>query len=369
MEPSPHAKPQLDWLRFSAALMVVVKHAKDNSFVGFNQLDVASRASLFTKALFAVTRYGEEAVLVFFVLSGFLVGGATFRRLRQGSFCIRDYAADRVSRIMLPLIPAILISWVVGWSVGWPPNPWVTLGNMASLQGVTVSTMPFNVPLWTLSYEVWFYVLNGAVATLLAKRGDLFAAIALAAGLIVFSILRLEYLLCWYLGALVFLVPAKATSQLRLISAGGLLVLACLGYEAVINPGLGLARWTVTARLGVGASVMVLARELAAANGSWAPALGARLAGFSYSLYLIHYPVLNLIRKWAEPSPHVGAWSMGLFLIRIVLCVVVGNLFYLCFERQTPQLRRWLRALGGSAPASASSELSPQPVKFRREKA
>jgi peptidoglycan/LPS O-acetylase OafA/YrhL len=55
---------------------------------------------------FAATRLGGEAVLLFFVLSGFLVGGRIIRRAKSRTFSLKDYSVDRCSRILLPLIPA-----------------------------------------------------------------------------------------------------------------------------------------------------------------------------------------------------------------------------------------------------------------------
>jgi peptidoglycan/LPS O-acetylase OafA/YrhL len=41
-------------------------------------------SSVLKTAFFSATRVGLEAVVVFFVLSGFLVGGASLARSRQG---------------------------------------------------------------------------------------------------------------------------------------------------------------------------------------------------------------------------------------------------------------------------------------------
>lgn len=48
-------------------------------------------------------------MLVFFVLSGFFVGGRAIEKCRKGTFCIKSYAVDRFVRIMLPLLSALLL--------------------------------------------------------------------------------------------------------------------------------------------------------------------------------------------------------------------------------------------------------------------
>ena len=70
----------LDWLRFAAALTVVVVHVRGALLLPFGSLPVEQR-SLPVAALYLLTRIGNEAVVVFFVLSGFLVGGKAFERM------------------------------------------------------------------------------------------------------------------------------------------------------------------------------------------------------------------------------------------------------------------------------------------------
>ncbi len=48
-------------------------------------------------------------VVVFFVLSGFLVGGAVIERARGGKAFMRNYLIDRTSRIYVVLVPTILL--------------------------------------------------------------------------------------------------------------------------------------------------------------------------------------------------------------------------------------------------------------------
>ena len=92
----------LDWLRFTAALMVVMVHARGANWVEWGRLEETSRTKL-VAVFFALTRTGSEWVTVFFVLSGFLVGGKVLERVAKGTFDLRVYAIDRFSRIWVPL--------------------------------------------------------------------------------------------------------------------------------------------------------------------------------------------------------------------------------------------------------------------------
>jgi peptidoglycan/LPS O-acetylase OafA/YrhL len=109
--------PWLDWLRFLAASMVLFGHARGFVFVPYGELDPNSQ-NVFTGMFFLSTRFAHLAVLVFFVISGFLVGGRLLERLKDGSFSPKAYALDRSTRIMIPLVPVLLFTALVQWSVG-----------------------------------------------------------------------------------------------------------------------------------------------------------------------------------------------------------------------------------------------------------
>jgi peptidoglycan/LPS O-acetylase OafA/YrhL len=67
----------LNFSRWSAALLVLVNHARHLILV---DLEEVKQQTLFVKALYFVTGLGHEAVVIFFVISGFLVGGVTLDR-------------------------------------------------------------------------------------------------------------------------------------------------------------------------------------------------------------------------------------------------------------------------------------------------
>jgi peptidoglycan/LPS O-acetylase OafA/YrhL len=201
-----------------------------------------------------------------------------------------------------------------------------------------------NQPLWSLSYEVWFYVLNGAVAVLLSGRSKAWAFAVLCASLACFAFLQLEYLVIWYLGALLFLVSGGKPSGARLFAVLVVTAAAVAFWEL-----LG-ARLPVLVSFMFVCAAMLLIRELAALRPkpNLLVKLGSRLAGFSYSLYLIHYPLLVIIDQLAPRSHAINAYSLGLYFLRVGVSVAGGYVFYLCFERHTPRVRRWLRDISES---------------------
>lgn len=158
----------LDLLRFLAAFAVVMCHFRGAFFVDYSSLPSEQQTPV-CFIFYVLTRLGHEAVLIFFVLSGFLVGGRSIEKMRQGVFDGRNYVIDRFVRIMLPLSSALLLYIPVmlytGAGIKW--RSW--LGCWVSLQGIL--TGPCIEPLWSLSYEVWFYILIlGAYLAICSKR-------------------------------------------------------------------------------------------------------------------------------------------------------------------------------------------------------
>lgn len=116
-------------------------------------------------------RFGPEAVIVFFVLSGFVIK-YTWEKSSDKSF--RYYFIRRFIRLYIPLFFIFLLGYLIKcYSQGTLANPeWQTLfGNIFMLQdvisqkpNVISATYMGNGVLWSLSYEWWFYMLFFALS-------------------------------------------------------------------------------------------------------------------------------------------------------------------------------------------------------------
>src|SRR5262249_8689117 len=146
--------------------------------------------TLVQKAFYFWTNLGSSAVMVFFVLSGFLVGGSVIKALRDERFTWRAYAITRGSRLYTVLVPAVVIgvaidafgsNWLGGASPYRVPHygfmlpdsiaaaltlP-IALGNLSFLQEIFVPTVGSNHPLWSLTNEAWYYAAFPFLATIL----------------------------------------------------------------------------------------------------------------------------------------------------------------------------------------------------------
>ena len=366
--PQKISKPHFYWLdllRFVSALTVVVGHVRGLAFVKFSELP-ADQKSIATMIFFALTRLGHEAVIVFFVLSGFLVGGPNFEKMKLKIFQPASYAIDRFSRIILPLFGALLFTMVAQAIMGKPIHWLRFFGNLFSLQGVWVPPFGDNSPLWSLSYEVWFYVLIWAAGVCWMRRlirplPALFMVLFVA----VFTRLEWIYFLCWLFGALAYRYrPKKKTFWFLILSLAvflyGVVALQILAESQSISikllgpftPSADIAKILVAA----GAALLIqqlIVRAPKTQTAVQLDSLGTRWAAFSYTLYLIHFPAMQLAAFLLDLSParqiHIGSIAQYLFVV--ALCVLSAYLMYLPFEKRTSEVRRWLKQLAGGSHA------------------
>lgn len=125
----------LDALRFIAAFLVLFCHSRNDFFLKYNYLP-SDEQGIGAFIFYTLGRLGSEAVFVFFILSGFLVGGKGLERIMAGTFKLRGYAVDRFCRIMIPLCAAVTLYMVVAPIVGEKYSIWTVVGNLLSLQSI-----------------------------------------------------------------------------------------------------------------------------------------------------------------------------------------------------------------------------------------
>jgi peptidoglycan/LPS O-acetylase OafA/YrhL len=366
----------LDILRACAAILVMLKHARTHLFVAFGALP-PEQHTIVASAFYLFTRLAREAVLVFFVLSGFLVGGQVIRRMRDGRFNVREYAIDRMARILLPLAPAALFAAIVGtvWH-GAPFDLVQVAGNILGLNGVLVDTLPFNGPLWSLAYEIWFYVIAGVVATICARTGGRFSLFISFAAVLVFCRLDAYLILIWLLGALISII--EVPKWRGALAALGLIVLLIgsiilqMSPSSVTLTGEGLASTAVAAGVfAVGFSMTLPWLISASLNHALARWTGVArvfsfLAGMSYTLYLFHYPLLNIVNLYVLPGP-LSPYSICVYLGAVALCFGGAVVMYWLFERNTEAVRRWAKRLKIIVPAFRTDRGEPHMRHHRSE--
>lgn len=353
--------PWIDWIRFLAAFLVMAVHSRAYTLQSYGQLDESSKG-LAAMLFYVITRLGNLGVLSFFVLSGFLVGGKVLERYRNGTFALRDYAIDRFSRIVVPFVPALAFTVIVAsyFDVGGGFREFT--GNLVFLQGIAVPAYPGNEPLWSISYEVWFYVLAGAGCCLVVGKNTILPLLALLVGMCIFVWLDPILLLCWCVGA--FAYAGRPIARSRMVFS---IALICITYGFVCDQiqseaqtqkikeiAANYARWLPPPAFGklvfcAGMGMILQQIILWKPNGEKLVKLerfGTYLASFSYTLYLIHNPVLVMLSKLGmERSYRFDLYYLMKYSIVLLFCCIVAMVFYFIFERNTSKIRNRIKRI------------------------
>lgn len=349
----------LDLLRFLAAFFVVLNHSRNDFFMMYGDLPIEQQG-LLSSVFYFLGRLGHESVIVFFVLSGFLVGGMGLKRLDNNTFRYRSYAIDRCVRIMLPLIGSILFWGIVCIVTGEQFDWFLAAGNLFSLQGVFCGCLVS--PFWSLSFEVWFYILLFAIALIKADEDHaikykyirIIGALLFVGCCFVFSRLNAVYLFLWFMGAVAYLIrPQKPNKALLFVSVFGILMFSAL-YE-VSSATMSFSSPIVikdTSFLEIMLSFFfcVFIQQIILLKpknkiGVVLDRLGHNLSKFSYTLYLAHRIVFILFFTFVfeKQTGDMSASSMLTYLAFLLAVLLICYLHYCLFERQTDVVKKWLK--------------------------
>ena len=371
----------MDAIRGGAALAVLLGHTRNLFFTSltepaFNPGQSAGRMGLpqqTGRPQEVGTSMGNEAVVVFFVLSGYLVGGSVIKSFQRGTWSWGKYLAKRVTRLWVVLLPALLLGVAVDCAglhwfsssasiyaapgrqtlvpahiaarLGWP----VIAGNAFFLQTILVPTAGTNNSLWSLANEFWYYLAFPLCLMVMWPKRAMWKRCICGLGLA--GIVTLagrsidELFLIWLLGAAVSLLPLRlpegaARNSLRLVALVLPFVLVMVRRAAVP---VYWADWIVGLCFAL-VLYLVLHQQAGAGRGMY-----PRVAGFfsriSYTLYLVHLPLAVFLcacinRPW-RPWPKAPGPLLVYFSLNAVL-VAVSYGFYLAFEANTDRVRRFL---------------------------
>lgn len=376
----------LDVVRGVAALLVCLGHWRNIFFVDYGEVKLHR---LVAAGFYLVSSLGHEAVMVFFVLSGYLISGSVLRAVQKGTWSWRRYATHRMVRLWMVLLPGLALCALwdgIGLRSGLAPllyhgasgnhlvydvselRGWrVLLGNAAFLQEIRVPAFGSDGPLWSLANEFWYYVLFplGLFAAMPRYRG--WVRVALGAGFLVVAWFvgtpALLYFPVWLAGVVLGLLPVRdLQGWVRWVCVAAYLMFVV----AMTKLGVAVGRPTIAMAYAADYAVMVatvgvlwvlLSAREASGDAMW-ERMGRGLAGFSFTLYVSHVPALVLLRaltggdvRWMPDGRHLAA-AMG------VLVVVVGYCWGVAWmtEFRTGLVRGWAeRKIGETVPAPAGS--------------
>ena len=103
----------LNAIRGAAALVVLLGHTRSLFFSSLSStVDLSTTAQKVGQGAdprLGLITMGNEAVIVFFVLSGFLVGNSAWRAIRSSRWSWHKYLLQRMTRLWIVLLPALII--------------------------------------------------------------------------------------------------------------------------------------------------------------------------------------------------------------------------------------------------------------------
>ncbi len=365
----------IDAMRGFAALLVAYFHCRQVTWVGMESFHHSVGHALNFSSIVAYLTlpiaWGSAGVPIFFVISGYCIHRGGALRLAQDPNYTLDTAnfwARRLARIYPVLLAALLLTFALDWcSFQLPPvnhklreiGLHAFLVNLFSLQGVAGKTYGSNGALWTLSLEVQFYAIYPLLFALRRRLG-MTSLLALVALVNIVSAVVLErhdlqfftsYWFSWTLGAWIADARAQKTSAKDARPASNVLyavaaVLVALGCMAFH---FGQYRAFQLCALGF-AFYLYKALERSAVETPIARVL-SRFGDFSFSLYLIHLPILVLLSSLLYRSAlQLSIWPSFSFMLVAVLAAYV---FYRLVE--LPAMK-WSASLGAKSKGRSAAE-------------
>jgi peptidoglycan/LPS O-acetylase OafA/YrhL len=359
----------LDLLRLLAALQVVLYHLSKTSAVGLGPHPLSA--------------WGHEAVIVFFVLSGFVIHHAA----RTRDHDLTAYLASRISRLYSVALPCLLLTLLfdivtmlaevrvfqgvdVKSSLDAPGYSVVLNLLMLGQSWVSVGFFS-NGPYWSVAYEFWYYILFAGYFYCAGRTRWLFVGgAALLAGPQILALLP-----AWIAGALAYSERRSKAWPRWMVWLAAVQPLAVFGCYVAFDlkaAGLDLLGYPVTVALKWSSCVLTdtllavsFAVHLMAAkqlDGTLSRLLGRAEAVIrfgaarSFTLYLMHLPLMFMLaalsaRLAGGPLP----WLIisGTIIVPMLLAPAIENQRHAWRPWIANRLAQWLRP-----PAAVSGPVS-----------
>lgn len=340
----------LDFARVLATNLVIVGHAR--------QIFLGPKA----------TSYGGVGVIIFFLLSGFLITLASGRRWGSVHPQINVFLIDRTVRIFVPFLPILIIVALLNTVLRLPiqpilgvsTGPLAFIGNMLLLNDYPVFQFlhhfidvaryyprSYNAvePFWTIPIEYWTYVVFAMSAFVLVRRERMkwYHMVLVAVALPVFVWNSFaggagDLSLLWIIGSVVgliwFHVGVAASHRpwfgVVMMAFGAIGIVGRIadvgfaGYDMQVDVLIAIAFF----------GMLIVANAMTSPPAS-VTKVAAALASYSYTLYLSHNVILIIVReKFAGLGVHGG------MVVAILASHAIAIGLYFLFERHYHRVGR-----------------------------
>lgn len=355
-----HKLVALEAVRGIAAVLVVLHHAMAGFAPRLHGLfDPPSAASLFGTPLFALIN-GSAAVIVFFVLSGFVL---TIRLIDARPSAILGAGLKRWPRLMLPVLAVNLVSgllmglgiyynlpaaaatrsiWLAQFFT-WPSQGLLDVvyaGAEGMFGTFLLGTFRYNSNIWTMYYELFgSYVvfIFSFLCIFIAKRNNVYLLLSI---FFVISILSTTFIGAFIAGMIVavFYKSTNSASWSARTLLSTPLIFLLMGYHESLFTGKpegfyaflsGPAEWLGAYRLRVvlhtiaSVAIILLVLKVQSVKAALSNRIGALLGRLSFPIYLTHFLIIASIGSWTYLA--IGADNRFLAIGGAILATFAGT--------------------------------------------
>ena len=298
--------------------------------------------------------FGHAAVMVLFINSGFLIAKSASANIQRNQhFNLYQYTAARVNRILPPFYFSLIFMvgiyfiapyfFATGSRDFMPISPVMSRAkvqlDLTSITGCLLfinefltKTPVMNFAYWTLPFEVWCYAIFGLLIWV-KKRGGVIVAGIITLILTLLNVTFICYLMVWGLGVWLAIQHnqnqpfSKRTIYTLLSGSLLMLVLGWCVYQFMLPKGADqekilLALYGMVSGLWVSTLIYAVIHQKI-----HFPRCFEIFSKSSYTLYLIHFPILLFVYGVIQPYIYASFWVLSIaYILSIGLCVGLAML-------------------------------------------
>lgn len=259
------------------------------------------------------SRFAHPAVILFFLLSGYLIAYTVSKKSEESEYTFKEYFFDRTSRIYSVLLYSLILTIlcdIIGRiyfesyssQIVLPQDNYILrlVINLLSLQGIWNNRVQFgsNPALWSIGYEYCFYILFGLIYFKIAKSKKVKVNYILV--ILIISLIRgfplIYYFLIWLMGVFAYRMANKIKMKCSPITAIFFLSIIFISAHIIyINEQLGSNELFKDAIFGLVICICMIFNYSNYDIPVWFTSINKFFSSFSFSLYAYHLPILYLM--------------------------------------------------------------------------
>lgn len=362
----------LDLLRGLAAVIVMAGHLRSVMFIDFEDIEAPNSMA---KLFYFITGFGHQAVIIFFVLSGFFIIRSVKTSYDLDVWSWRVYFVNRLTRLWMVLIPGLFLGlfWdklglflypsydvytgVIEHLSYFNPNEklelYTFLGNALFLQTIFVETFGTNGALWSLSNEFWYYIAFPLIFYSYKRaHRALNASISFIVALAIiwaFDFFAMDnathpalYFLIWLLGGVALWLSPRLAGKHYLTMFSSFLVLVLV----IILTGIRLKMIPLLFNdYSLGITTCLLIAFLSNMQMKLRPlkTIAMFLSSISYTLYVAHLPIAVFISAYFfERRSVLNIETLLIYCGVFFFIILYSRVVYFFFERNTDRVKKLL---------------------------